>query len=185
MELGPAFDRTPPQKSLQEGKARRPSDLLELQSSPSSLEQKIQLTPELFKSLDTDNSGAIDVAELKAIFPNKIFVPDEMDEFGVDVTADVFFKRADLDGNGRLDYAEYERLMNMQKNGDAQGGLAPCRWRGFAPCRQQGFRSCWVCHLPQDVEGLPRSRAQAWPPGNACRPWMARLGVPTALPRIS
>ena len=30
--------------------------------------------------------------------------------------------RADLDGNGELDYAEYERVMNMQKFGDAQGG---------------------------------------------------------------
>jgi len=31
-------------------------------------------------------------------------------------------KRADLDGNGELDYAEYERLMKMQVYGDEQGG---------------------------------------------------------------
>jgi len=109
------------QDSLQEGKARRPADLQELQSLPSSLEQKVQLTPALFRSLDTDNSGSIDVAELKAIFKT-IFVADEMDELGEEISADVFFKRADLDGNGQLDYAEYERLMNMQKNGDAFGG---------------------------------------------------------------
>jgi len=109
-------------ESLLEGKARRPSDLLKEQPTPSSLEKKIILTPELFKSLDTDNSGAIDIAELKAIFVHKIFVSDETDELSVELAADVFFKRADLDGNGRLDFGEYERLMNMQKNGDAYGG---------------------------------------------------------------
>jgi len=104
-----------------EGKARRPADIRAMQKLPSSLEQKVKLTPELFKQLDVDNSGSVDVAELQGIF-DTIFVPDEMDEFGVGITADVFFQRADLDGNGRIDYAEYERLMNMQRNGDEAGG---------------------------------------------------------------
>jgi len=104
-----------------EGKARRPADIRAMQKMPSSLEQKVKLTPELFKQLDVDNSGSVDVGELRGIF-DTIFVPDEMDEFGVAITADVFFQRADLDGNGRIDYAEYERLMNMQRNGDEAGG---------------------------------------------------------------
>jgi hypothetical protein len=104
-----------------EGKARRPADIRAMQKMPSSLEQKVKLTPELFKKLDVDKSGSVDVGELRGIF-DTIFVPDEMDEFGVAITADVFFQRADLDGNGRIDYAEFERLMNMQRNGDEAGG---------------------------------------------------------------
>ena len=113
-----------------EGKARRPADIRAMQELPSSLEQTVKLTPELFKQLDVDKSGSVDLGELQAIFDN-IFVADEMDEFGVvaagkaigvAITAEVFFQRADLDGNGRIDYAEYERLMNMQRNGDEAGG---------------------------------------------------------------
>jgi len=106
-----------------EGKARRPADLRDSQTPPSSLEQKVWLTPDLFKQLDTDKSGSVDVMELKAIF-TKFAVPgaDEMDELGAELTAENIFKRADLDADGRLDYAEYERLMNMQRNGDEAGG---------------------------------------------------------------
>ena len=110
-----------------EGKPRRPADIRALQKLPSSLELKMQLTPELFRALDTDRSGSVDAGELKAIF-SSIFVPDEMDEFGVAITADVLFQRADLDGNGRIDYAEYERLLNMQRNGDEAGGNVYVRW---------------------------------------------------------
>ena len=59
--------------------------------------------------------------ELKALF-STVFVPEEMDELGIAVTSDVLLQRADLDGDGRIDYAEYERLMNMQRNGDEAGG---------------------------------------------------------------
>ena len=110
------------QESLLEGKARRVEDIRAMQPLPSSLEQKVRLTPELFRQLDVDNSGTIEVGELKDIFKSPYFESIELDEFAAELTADTLFKRADLDGNGRLDYAEYERLMNMQKNGDEWGG---------------------------------------------------------------
>jgi hypothetical protein len=80
-------------------------------AEPSQIEKDLELTPAVFKQLDVDGGGSISVDELKAIFGNK-------------ASADInkLMKRADLDGNGELDYAEYERLMNMQKFGDEQGG---------------------------------------------------------------
>merc|ERR1711990_1249587 len=110
------------QESLLEGKARRVEDIRAMQPLPSSLEQKVRLTPELFRQLDVDNSGTIEVGELKDIIKSPYFESIELDEFAAELTADTLFKRADLDGNGRLDYAEYERLMNMQKTGDEWGG---------------------------------------------------------------
>ena len=82
-----------------------------MQAGPSQLEQDIKLTPKIFQQLDVDGSGSVDVDELKAIFGANA---------GKDI--DVLMSRADLDGNKELDYAEYERVMNMQKFGDAQGG---------------------------------------------------------------
>lgn len=84
---------------------------LKMQVAPSAIETDMKLTPAVFKQLDVDGSGTIDVGELKAIFGNNASQDIE-----------VLMKRADLDGNGELDYAEYERVMNMQKFGDAQGG---------------------------------------------------------------
>merc|ERR1712127_975925 len=75
------------------------------------IETDVKLTADIFKQLGVDGSGAIDVGELKAIFGNNA---------AKDI--DVLMQRADLDGNGELDYAEYERVMNMQKFGDEQGG---------------------------------------------------------------
>jgi len=60
-----------------------------------------------FKQVDTDGSGLIDQQELTAAF-------------GADAAA--VMKKADLDGNEVIDFAEYERAMNMRKNGDEQGG---------------------------------------------------------------
>merc|ERR1719199_2075238 len=82
-----------------------------MQAGPSQLEKDIKLTPMIFQQLDVDGSGSVDVDELKAIFGANA---------GKDI--DVLMSRADLDGNKELDYAEYERVMNMQKFGDAQGG---------------------------------------------------------------
>merc|ERR1740138_1119408 len=82
-----------------------------MQAGPSQLEKDIKLTPKIFQQLDVDGSGSVDVDELKAIFGANA---------GKDI--DVLMSRADLDGNKELDYAEYERVMNMQKFGDAQGG---------------------------------------------------------------
>merc|ERR1740138_341077 len=72
----------------------------------------VLLSPEVFAELDEDNSGAIDLEELKALFGP---------EAGND-EVEMLMLRADLDGNGVIDYAEYERLMRMQRNGDANGG---------------------------------------------------------------
>jgi len=67
------------------------------------------LTKELFTKLDVDGSGSIDINELRQVVPD---------------TADVkaLMERADLNGDGEMDYAEYERLMAMSKFSDAQGG---------------------------------------------------------------
>lgn len=73
---------------------------------------RVLLTPEVFAKLDADNSGAIDLVELKALFG-----PEAGDD-----EVEMLMLRADLDGNGVIDYAEYERLMRMQRNGDANGG---------------------------------------------------------------
>ena len=74
-----------------EGKARRPADIRAMQELPSSLEQTVKLTPELFKQLDVDKSGSVDLGELQAIF-DKIVVPDEADAVGVALTAEVFHR---------------------------------------------------------------------------------------------
>jgi hypothetical protein len=84
---------------------------LTMQVAPSSIEKEVKLDAEIFRQLDVDGSGTIEVDELKAIF-GKNAAKD----------IDVLMQRADLDGNGVLDYAEFERLTNMQKFGDAQGG---------------------------------------------------------------
>ena len=46
-----------------EGKARRPADIRAMQELPSSLEQTVKLTPELFKQLDTDHNGFVTFEE--------------------------------------------------------------------------------------------------------------------------
>jgi len=84
---------------------------IKMQAGPSSIEKDVKLTADVFKQLDVDGGGSISVEELKAIFGNNA---------AADIST--LMKRADLDGNGELDYAEYERLMSMQKFGDAQGG---------------------------------------------------------------
>jgi len=84
---------------------------IKMQAGPSSIEKDVKLTADIFKQLDVDGGGSISVEELKAIFGNNA---------AADIST--LMKRADLDGNGELDYAEYERLMSMQKFGDAQGG---------------------------------------------------------------
>jgi len=67
------------------------------------------LTPELFSKLDADRSGSIDMGELKEALGNNAEV-------------EALMKRADLNGDGVMDYAEYERLMNMNRFSDEQGG---------------------------------------------------------------
>ena len=82
-----------------------------MQAGPSQFEKSIPLTPQIFQQLDVDGSGSVDRDELLAVLGKNA---------GKDIA--VLMARADLDGNKELDYAEYERVMNMQKFGDAQGG---------------------------------------------------------------
>ena len=67
------------------------------------------LTPELFTKLDADRNGTIELQELR------IALGDLTD-------VEALMQRADLNGDGVIDYAEYERLMNMDRYMDGQGG---------------------------------------------------------------
>jgi hypothetical protein len=67
------------------------------------------LTPELFSKLDADRSGSIDMNELK-------------EALGSNAEVEALMRRADLNRDGVMDYAEYERLMNMNRFSDEQGG---------------------------------------------------------------
>jgi hypothetical protein len=69
------------------------------------------LTPTLFNQIDKDGSGTIDLDELKAAV-----------QFTSNASVRDLIQRADLNGDGVIDYGEYERLMNMEVYGDAQGG---------------------------------------------------------------
>jgi hypothetical protein len=68
---------------------------MKMQVAPSQLEKDIPLTPAIFKQLDVDGSGKVDVEELKAIFGSSSSKEIEQ-----------LMARADLDGNKELDYAE-------------------------------------------------------------------------------
>merc|ERR1711966_401034 len=78
-------------------------------SNADSTAAQMLLTPELFSKLDADRSGSIDMGELKEALGNNAEV-------------EALMKRADLNGDGVMDYAEYERLMNMNRFSDEQGG---------------------------------------------------------------
>ena len=80
---------------------------LRMQASPPA---RVKMTHGWFTQLDIDGSGRIDVNEPRSIIADT----------SKDVSA--MMDRADLDGNGAIDYAEYERLMSMDKFSDAQGG---------------------------------------------------------------
>ena len=168
-----------------------------MQVAPSNIEKEIKLTPEIFRQLDVDGSGSIDVTELKAIF-------------GKNTSSDIdtLMARADLDGNNELDYAEFERVMNMQKFGDAQGGNLYVRNainlgllkpdsiladgaasilvgnKGFDPfnCATnlealKGYREAELKH-----GRLAMLAAAGWPVSELVQPWLSKaLGAPDLL----
>ena len=68
------------------------------------LDEDLPLTPAIFNQLDVDGSGKVDVEELKAIFGSSSSKDIE-----------ILMARVDLDGNKMLDYAEFERVMNMHQ----------------------------------------------------------------------
>lgn len=108
-----------------ESKVRRPSDIATSLPSPSTIESQVSLNPTLFRQLDVDNSGTVDVAELKALFKKDMshkWKKSPMSDLDQQQEINALFTRADLDGNGVLDIGEFERLMNMQQNGDRAGG---------------------------------------------------------------
>ena len=72
----------------------------------------IKLTPRLFTELDTDSSGTVSAQELRAAL-GKLGGASEVDRI---------MSRADVNGDGEISYDEYNRLMNMDKFGDEQGG---------------------------------------------------------------
>ena len=170
---------------------------MKMQVAPSQLEKDIPLTPAIFKQLDVDGSGKVDVEELKAIFGSSSSKEIEQ-----------LMARADLDGNKELDYAEFERVMNMQKFGDAQGGNLYVRNainlgllkpdsiladgqasilvgnKGFDPfnCATslealKGYREAELKH-----GRLAMLAAAGWPVSELVQPWLSKaLGAPDLL----
>jgi hypothetical protein len=80
-------------------------------SGPKTLIKQTFLTPTLFQEIDVDASGSIDLEELK----NAV-------KFSSSADVRDLIQRGDLNGDGVIDYPEYERLMNMEVYGDAAGG---------------------------------------------------------------
>jgi len=172
-----------------QGLARRPAACgLRMQATETAAPA---LTPELFTKLDRDGSGKIDVKELSEVLPRN------------DVKA--FLARADLNGDGEIDYAEYERLMNMDKFNDAQGGnlyvrnainlgllkpdsvLADCVMvgnKGFDPLNcatsqeaLNGYREAELKH-----GRLAMLAAAGWPVSELVQPYLSKiLGQPDLL----
>nr|XP_022331962.1 calmodulin-like protein 12 [Crassostrea virginica] len=69
---------------------------------------------DMFKTFDVDKNGFIDWNELKVGMQN--LVGHELEDSDIDE----MMEEADLDGDGRINYAEFERM--MQKNFDEEKG---------------------------------------------------------------
>jgi len=89
----------------------------ECMSSKAKLSEKAET---IFKSIDTDNSGGLDVPELKACF----------EKAGVELTqseALAMVSGADEDGNGTLDLWEFKKLLDQEvKRWQAQQTTSVC-----------------------------------------------------------
>ena len=96
------------------GSGRRTSALPPLPSSLRDIETQI---PELFKTLD-NGSGMLSVNQLEQVFSRHDMKHTwKGSNSAIDQTqsltyTEMLFRRADHDGNGLLDYEEFERLMN-------------------------------------------------------------------------
>ena len=84
---------------------------------PSSLENMKSRIPELFNTFD-NGSGRINVAQLQQVLGRNAMKHTwkgrdaVLDRKASQTSTDELFKRADLDGNGFLDFDEFERLLN-------------------------------------------------------------------------
>lgn len=168
---------------------------MQMQIKPSgSLIKQTFLTTDLFNSIDADGSGSIDIEELK-----------DAVKFTSNANARDLIQRADVNGDGVIDFGEYERLMNMEVNGDAQGGNEYVRQAldlGFLQagspledCAMVGNKGFDPLGFAKDLPGLDNYReaeikhgrlamlaAVGWPASERLQPYFAKLiGAPDLL----
>jgi len=132
-------------------------------------------TPETFNKLDADRSGKIDQNELMAVFPDQ-------------AEAQAFLQRGDVNGDGEIDYAEFERLMNINLNGkDASGNLDVRRAMKAGLCKKNSvLADCVVVgnkgfdplNLASSLQKLNEYRDSELKHGRLAM--LAALGWPTA-----
>jgi len=156
--------------------------------------KSLPLTKDLFDKLDRDRSGTIDLNELKEALGDKA-----NDEIAA------LMARADLNKDGVIDYAEYDRLMNMQKFNDDQGGnlyvrnairfgllkpdsiLADCVMvgnKGFDPLNCATNEAVLKNYREAELKHgrLAMLAAAGWPVSELVQPWLsAALRAPDLL----
>jgi hypothetical protein len=154
--------------------------------------EKVGLTPQLFTKLDADGSGSIDRDELRSALGNNSEV-------------DAFIMRGDVNGDGVIDYPEYERLMNMDFAGDEQGGnlyvrnalkfgllkpdsvLADCVMvgnKGFDPLNCASNAEVLNQYREAELKHgrLAMLAAAGWPVSELVQPYLSKaLGLPDLL----
>jgi len=165
-----------------------------MQQNSSPLIKQTFLTPDLFKRIDADGSGTIDLEELK----NAV-------EFTTSSSVRELIQRADLNGDGVIDYPEYERLMNMEVYGDEAGGNFYVRQAielgllkkdsVIADCVMVGNKGFDPLGLARNLEELDSYReaeikhgrlamlaAVGWPAAERLQPYFAKVtGAPNLL----
>merc|ERR1712127_672808 len=152
------------------------------------------LTPSLFNEIDADGSGTIDLEELKSAV-----------KFTANANVRDLIQRADLSGDGVIDYGEYERLMNMEVYGDDAGGNVYVRQAidlgilspgsVLSDCVMVGNKGFDPLNLAKTLEELDTFReaeikhgrlaklaAVGWPLSERLQPYLAKsMGAPDLL----
>jgi len=152
------------------------------------------LTPSLFNEIDADGSGTIDLEELKSAV-----------KFTANANVRDLIQRADLNGDGVIDYGEYERLMNMEVYGDDAGGNVYVRQAidlgilspgsVLSDCVMVGNKGFDPLNLAKTLEELDTFReaeikhgrlamlaAVGWPLSERLQPYLAKsMGAPDLL----
>jgi len=206
-----ASDMKMQQVSTLESKARRPAEIAVGMPEPSKIEQLVSLKPNLFRQLDTDNSGTVTVDELKRIFREDMshkWKEGVVDAEKMNAQIDALFTRADLDGNGELDIGEFERAFNMQTNGELAAGNAFAQTaiklrllspnspiadgegstmvgnKGFDPLGFATSNKTLKAYREAEVKHgrLAMLAALGWPISELMQPWLSRaFGAPDLL----